>query len=331
MIRKAMIMSAGVGSRLDPLTQTIPKPLVPIANVPSMDLLLNHLKKYGIEKVIANTHYCAEQIYKRYTEDIHILDFEYIHEKELSGTAGGVKKCQFFFDEGEDFLVMSADGLTDLNIEAAIKSHKESGSIATMIIKTIPHCDVCKFGVVVTDHNRCICEFQEKPTIDAAKCNEVNTGIYIFNYEIFKYIPENTVYDFAKDVFPKLLAHNIAINTFKTEDYWSDIGSIEQYIASTNDIFNNEINIDEVQIIHKEEGKLIIGEDSKLTKNVKIIGNVVIGNNCNIKPETTIKDSIIWDNVTIGENLVISDCIIAYDSIIETSQVKKVIKANSRL
>ena len=121
MIKKAMVMAAGVGSRLEPLTLTTPKPLINVANIPVMDILLSNLKKYGINDVIANTHYLAEQIIERYSNKKTInINFSYIKEDDLSGTAGGLKKCQHFFDEGEDFLVTSADGLFNIDLNSVV-------------------------------------------------------------------------------------------------------------------------------------------------------------------------------------------------------------------
>ena len=202
---KAMIMSAGMGSRLEPLTLQVPKPLVTVANRPIMDILFESLLNIGIKDVICNTHYLADQIINRYKTNNIGLNFNYIKENDLSGTAGGLKKCQFFFDKGEDFLVLSADGLTNADILKGIDIHNKSGAIATIGIKQVRHEEVSNFGVVVTDKNGFITEFQEKPSVDEAKNNFINTGIYIFNYKIFDYIPENTFYDFAKNVFPKLL------------------------------------------------------------------------------------------------------------------------------
>lgn len=332
MVTKAMIMSAGVGSRLDPLTRNIPKPLVPIANIPSMDILLKHLKNNGIDEVIANTHYLASQIHDRYVNTSNLdIKFDHVYEKELSGTAGGVKKCQFFFEKGEDFLVMSADGVTNVNIREAINCHKKSKCIATMIIKAVPNCEVKKFGVVVTDSNGFIEEFQEKPDCKEAKSNLVNTGIYVFNYNIFDYIPKGKKYDFAKDVFPDLLSKNININTYTTDEYWCDIGSIEQYVKSVNDVFNNKLEINGTKIIKKENGNLIIGKNTDLANSVEIVGNCVIGNNCKIGSNSKIKYSIIWDNVEIADNIEVENCVIASNSKIFTPISNKIIEANSNI
>ena len=159
-----MVMAAGVGSRLEPLTQNVPKPLVPVLNKPVMDILLQKLKSYGIEKVIANTHYLAKQIEDRYSKNSPVdIDFSFIRETDLSGTAGGVKKCESFFEGEKDFLVVSADGLHDADLEKVMRSHKESGCIATMAISAVEHNEVSKYGVVVSSPEHRVIEFQEKP------------------------------------------------------------------------------------------------------------------------------------------------------------------------
>jgi mannose-1-phosphate guanylyltransferase/mannose-1-phosphate guanylyltransferase/phosphomannomutase len=167
-----MVMAAGVGSRLEPLTQETPKPLVPIINQPVMDILLQKLKNYGIEDVIANTHYLADKIQTRYTKNSPIdINFEYIHEESLSGTAGGVKKCEYFFQDVDDFLVVSADGLHDADLSKIIQSHYDSGCIATMAIVSIDKEEVSKYGVVVHSEKFTVNEFQEKPVDYHCTCS----------------------------------------------------------------------------------------------------------------------------------------------------------------
>ena len=268
---KAMIMAAGVGSRLEPLTKSVPKPLVPIANKPVMDILFEKLAQIGICDVICNTYYLANQIIDRYTNNNFGINFNYITEETLSGTAGGVKKCQFFFDEGTPFLVLSADGLTNADLEKGIEIHKKTGAIATIGIKPIAMEDVPKFGVVVTDNDGFITEFQEKPSIESAKSNFINTGIYIFDYKIFDYIPENTFYDFAKDVFPKLLNEH-AINTFEVNEYWSDIGSIGQYIQSTKDLFDGKCKFRHARAIETDSGQYICDQNTLVSSSTKFVG-----------------------------------------------------------
>lgn len=322
MVKKAMIMAAGVGSRLDPLTKTTPKPLIPIANQPVMDLLLKHISQFGVEEVVANTYCLADDIHKRYENyQPNGVKCTFIKEEELSGTAGGVKKCEFFFKEGETFIVMSGDGLTNVNLEEMIKAHKESESIVTMGLTEVSESEVVHFGVVVTDENNKVSEFQEKPTIEEAKSNCVNTGIYIFETEIFKYIPANTFYDFAKNVFPTLMANNIDINTHVIKEYWSDIGTLNQYRLSSTDVLEGRAYVEGTVITCTDNGMVLIGEDADIDENAELLGNNIIGNNCVIKSGAKLTDCIIWDNVVIEENVILDNCIIANDVKIESNAI----------
>lgn len=315
-----MVMAAGVGSRLNPLTNNIPKPLVPVLNRPVMDILLEKLSDYGIESVIANTHYLAEQIQHRYIKNSPInIKFDYIHETELSGTAGGVKKCEFFFAEDENFLVVSADGFHDADLDKIIRSHEESGCIATMAISEVDHAEVCHYGVVVPTKDYTVSEFQEKPKIEEAKSNYINTGIYVFNKRIFEFIPQNQKYDFAKDVFPKLLEANEKINIYRIQAYWSDIGTIEQYIQSNIDALNRKVIIKNPNIMRKFESVYTCDSSTVLDESVTLSGHVVIGKNCKIGKNVSLENVIIWDNVTIADNINLQNIVCGSNSIINHS------------
>jgi len=206
-----------------------------------------------------------------------------------------------------------------------VRKHKDSGAIASMALKKIPLCDVKNFGVVVLDENSKVTGFQEKPSINEAKSNLVNTGIYVFEPEIFDFIPPNTFYDFAKDVFPSIIANNQPLYGFEIDDYWSDIGTINQYKMSLFDILQNKINVSlsfnkNGRLWYKDtckignnmffDGNIAIGHKSIIHDNVKLHGNCVIGNNCIVENDVQIRNSIIWDNVIIEKGAIIDGCII---------------------
>lgn len=319
MLKKAMIMAAGVGSRLESLSDALPKPIVPLANVPAMDILLKHLFSFGIKDIIANTYYKADVIQNKYKNSEIGVNFNFIKETELSGTAGGVKKCQFFFDEGQDFIVMSGDGLSDVDIEKAYNSHVKSGSIATIVLKEVDYTQVSIYGIVVPDKQGYVASFQEKPKKEEAKSNLANTGIYIFNYKIFDYIPEKTFYDFAKNVFPSLLNDGQKINTFILDGYWSDIGSIYQYKQSNKDILNAKVKsfIPETKIT--KQGKYCCGKNVIIDDSVVVQGECVIGDNCKIGRNVKIINSVLWNNITVNDNIIIEDSIILNNMNVKTS------------
>ena len=327
-IKKAMVMAAGVGSRLGVLTKNTPKPLVPVINKPVMDILLEKLKYYGIESVIANTHYLGEQIQKRYIENSPVdIDFHFIYEDELSGTAGGLRKCKDFFEDEEDFLVVSADGLHDADLCRIISSHIESGCIATMAVIGVQHEEVSHYGVVVPSNDYTVSEFQEKPPLEEAKSNCINTGIYVFNRKIFDYIPEGVKYDFAKNVFPALLEAGEKINTYKIYSYWSDIGTVEQYIQSNFDALAKKVMIFNAQVKRNLDARYILGKDVKFDSSVKFFENCVIGDNCEIGSGAQLKNVILWDNVKIAPGVNLENVVAASGAVINSSLKNEIIES----
>lgn len=327
MIEKAMVMAAGVGSRLDPLTQCVPKPLVPILNRPVMDILLEKVQKCGIKRVIANTHYLAEKIEERYSHN-QTIDIEFVQEKELSGTAGGVKKCEYFFNDCENFLVVSADGFHDADLGKIIEVHEKSGCIATMAVMPIDIEEVSNYGVVVTNEDFTVKEFQEKPPVSEAKSNCINTGIYVFNKRIFDYIPSGQKYDFARDVFPSLLERNEKINTYKIYNYWSDIGTLSQYLQSNKDALMRKVMVSGVDIINKYNAKYVVGDNTILPENVKIYDACIIGNNCKIGENAELRNVILWDGVEISNGITLENVVVANNTIIEMSLKNEIVGAN---
>ena len=298
-----MIMAAGVGTRLNPLTLTVPKPMIPVANVPVLEFILKHLQSFGINDVIANTHYIADSIHNAYGGENHLgINFNYVYEPELSGTAGGVKKTEFFFDDNETFIVVSGDAITDVDIEKLYQKHKSSNALATMALKEVPMSEVEHFGVVVTDKDSRVIGFQEKPSIQEAKSNLVNTGIYMFEKEVFSHIPANTFYDFGKQVFPEMLRDNERLYAHVTDDYWNDIGTIKQYKLSSFDVLNKKL---------KYNSGRAIGENTIIEDGAVLSGTNIIGKNCIIKAGAQVNNSIIWDNVVIDGNAKLNDCIVA--------------------
>ncbi len=330
MLTKAMIMAAGVGSRLEPLSQIVPKPLVPIANTPAMDILIKHLKSNGIKDIISNTFYKADIIEQHYFKKYSNVNLQFIKEIELSGTAGGVKKCQFFFNKNESFIILSGDGLTDIDINKAYISHKNSGAVATIVTKDVKHNDVSKYGIIVPDKNGFVESFQEKPKIEDAKSNLANTGIYIFDYEIFDFIEQNKFYDFAKNVFPSLMEAGIKINTYTHYGYWSDIGSIEQYKQSNFDILDKKVSSYKPDFKETEFGKYIYGENANISSSAILEGRNIIGNNCHIGNKSIIKNSIIWDNVKIEDNIIIENSIILPNIKVEESVCNEILTESKR-
>ena len=303
---KAMIMAAGVGSRLRPLTATIPKPMVPIVNRPVMEYCVNLLKNHGIVDMIANTHYLPECITGYFADGQSLgVNLRYSYEKELLGTAGGVKNNKWFLDR--TFIIVSGDALTNINISEMLAFHKQKNALATLAVKAV--FDVTQYGVVVRDENDKIIAFQEKPKKEEALSKLVNTGIYIFEPEIFDYIPDG-FYDFGKELFPKLAAMNEAIYGYETRDYWCDVGNIDVYKTANWDVISGKYRLKNLEAAP-------LGVNVRLEDKGMDTGNtMIIGANCELGKGVVLKQAIILENTIVSDNVRVDNSIIGPNCII---------------
>ncbi|NLI92284.1 MAG: NDP-sugar synthase [Peptococcaceae bacterium] len=321
---KAMILAAGIGTRLRPLTDPIPKPMVPILNTPVMEYSVKLLKQHGINQIVANTHYNAHYIedYFGHGETFGV-QLDYSFEKELLGTAGGVKNNRQFLNE--TFFVLSGDALTDIDLTEMYKFHKENQSLATIALKSVK--DVSNYGVVVTDRTGRILAFQEKPNKQEALSNVVNTGIYLFEPEIFDFIPDG-FYDFGRELFPKLLEIGARFFGYVTRDYWCDIGALDVYRKAHRDALNRPSlkKLANKDGIFTLKNNCLAGMNSTIDLSCKLGQNVFIGKNCNIGAGVTLNNCIIWDNCSLLENSVIENAIIGMNCFIGANSM---IKGNS--
>ncbi len=318
---KAMIMAAGIGTRLRPLTDPIPKPMVPILNTPVMEYAVKLLRMHGIKEIITNTHYQPKYItdYFGQGQDFGV-ELQYSYEEELLGTAGGVKNNRDFLDQ--TFFVLSGDALTDINLTEMYQFHKENRSLATIALKAVKI--VSDYGVVVTDPSGKIKAFQEKPKPAEALSQVANTGIYLFEPEIFDFIPDG-FYDFGRELFPKLLEMQVPFYGFETSDYWCDIGAINVYQKAHRDtlgrpLLKNMVSKDSIFNISKY---CLAGINSTIDLSAKISNNVFIGKNCNIGQRASLKNCIIWDNCTLLENVIIENAIIGMNCFIGANSIIK--------
>ncbi|QGU00853.1 Mannose-1-phosphate guanylyltransferase / Phosphomannomutase [Candidatus Syntrophocurvum alkaliphilum] len=305
---KAMIMAAGVGSRLMPMTIDIPKPMVPMGNKPLMENIVNLLKHHEFKDIIANLHYQSSVITNYFDNGSKFgVSIQYSKEDELMGTAGGVKKCDWFLDE--TFVVVSGDALTDINLTDLVNAHKRKGALATIALKEVE--DVEHFGIVITDEEGKIDKFQEKPRKQEALSKTANTGIYIFEPEIFKYIPNKQFYDFGKQVFPHLVKIKAPFYGIAIDEYWCDVGNIDTYRQAHNDILENRVKVQTSgKVLEKDISKVLIDDSVEMGKNINFRGNVVIGENCKIGDNSSINNSVIWANTVVGEKSVLNNCVI---------------------
>ncbi|MEA5463173.1 NDP-sugar synthase [Leptothoe sp. PORK10 BA2] len=333
---KAMILAAGKGTRVRPITYTIPKPMIPILQKPVMEFLLELLKQHGFNQVVANVSHLANEIegYFRdgqrfgvelaYSFEGRITDGELVGD--ALGSAGGMRKIQDFSPFFDDtFVVLCGDALIDLDLTEAVRQHKEKGSIATIVMKSVPLMQVPSYGVVVTDDTGRIQSFQEKPTVEEALSTDINTGIYIFEPEIFNYIPSGQEFDIGGDLFPKLVEAKEAFYGIRMDFEWVDIGKVPDYWQAIQDVLTGQVkgvsipgqevkpgvfvglnvqaNWDKIDI----QGPVYIGGMAKIEDDTTIIGPSMIGPNCCICSGAVVDKSVIFEYSRIGPGVRLID------------------------
>jgi mannose-1-phosphate guanylyltransferase len=302
---RAMVLAAGLGTRLRPITYELPKPMVPVLNRPVMEHILRLLARHDFTETIANLHWFPEVIRGYFGDGSNFgVGLTYSKEEQLLGTSGGVRNVAEFL--GEDFLIISGDALTDIDLTAMREFHNSHNGIATLATKRVA--DTSQFGVAITGSDGRIQGFQEKPDPSEALSDLANCGIYMFRSEIFDFFPEpgtskaagpsdpSGFADWAMDVFPRLLAGDVPFYSHEIDAYWNDIGNLEELRESTLDALSGAVEV-------KREGKILEGYRSGevVGDEGPLIGPVLLAEGCEIGDDVRIDGpSVIGEGVTIG-------------------------------
>lgn len=308
---KALFLAGGMGTRLQPLTDKLPKPMVPIMNKPLLERTMLNLKKCGISEVIISTCYQSDYI-KDYFGDGSAFDLkiDYIVEDQPMGTGGAIKKAEEYFDE--TFIVFNADVVSDIDLRKMINFHQSKQALATIAVTEVE--DPSMYGVIEYDANGYAISFKEKPKPGESLSNSINVGTYIFEPAIFKEIAGNRALSVEREVFPDLLKGDKKIGIYQSESYWMDIGSIQKYMQVHIDIMNGKCKLVECNF---NSDKISFGKNVNIHPTSKIIGPTYIGDNVTIGEKVIIKNSVIGNNVKISANSRIVRSILWENDIIE--------------
>jgi len=330
---KACIMCGGTGTRLRPLTFKRPKPMIPISNKPSVLHLVEHLSKEGFNDIVITLGYRGEDIEEDLGDgSMYGVHIDYVYEKEKLGTAGSVKNAQKLIGN-EPFIVVGGDHVMTLNLREMFRFHQNNNADVTIGLLSID--DPREFGIADIDINNRILRFFEKPKAGEIFSNLASTGIYVCNPSIFDKIPAGQKFDFAKDLFPRMLRDNERINGILVRGKWTDVGSAGAYRDAQKWKLDdmNETNLEsnftsdgKIQgplrvgasvAIGKQSslvGPLVIGENTKIGDRVLIGPYSVIGSNCVIEDDVKVLSSYIFDGSRIGKNSTLSGAIVDSDS-----------------
>ena len=282
---KAMVMAAGLGTRLRPLTDFLPKPMMPIANRPVLHHLLNLLHRHDIREVGINVHAFREMI-QSYFGDGSSLDMSirWSYEPELLGTAGGTRKLKDLWGD-EAILVTSGDGLHDIDVTALLGHHRRTGALATLTVK--PVSDPSSYGVVIVDRDTRIRGFQEKPRRGEERSDLANCGVYVIEPELLERIPPDTVVDFGEDIWPSLVPAGESIYAYTTMAYWNDVGDLDEL---RNTILDAVLGHVRVEIPGEEFAPGVWAEDGcRIDATARLDGPVVLGRNVVVEADAQIR------------------------------------------
>lgn len=330
---KAVIIAGGLGTRLRPLTDNTPKPIVPVANRPFVVHQIEHLVKHGVDEVILNLCYLSQEIKKTLKDGkAWGIKIHYSIEEHPLGTAGAVKNAEkFFAGDREPIVIFNGDVLTDINISKVVNYHREKKARVTLTLKEVE--DPTSFGLVLTEKSGKVTKFIEKPSWAMVTAKTINAGIYVVDPKIFETVPKDTAYSFERELYPKLLAKGDPIYGYLSDAYWIDIGNPEKYKEAHQAILRNEVavkilgtRIDGRFWLGKEThpdpsvrflGPSIIGEKVKIGKGTEIKDYVVVGDKVTIGENCSLERAVVWSGTKIGKHVSLSNCIIGYDCQIE--------------
>jgi mannose-1-phosphate guanylyltransferase/mannose-1-phosphate guanylyltransferase/phosphomannomutase len=320
---KAMVLAAGLGTRLRPVTHAIPKPMVPVLNRPVMEHSVRLLARHGFEQAIANVFWFPETIEGHFGDGSQLgLELSYSHEERLLGTAGGVRNAAEFL--GDSFLVVAGDALTDIDFTAMREFHESHDGLVTLATKRVADTD--QFGVVIAGEDGRVQGFQEKPDPAEALSDLANTCIYMFRSEVFEHFPDPGTSraagpedppefaDWAMDVFPALLENDIPFYSHEIDAYWNDIGNLEELRQGNVDALRGEVSVEPGAPQVGEgvwsgsplegaevDAPALVGEGVELGEGARIAGPAVIGSGCEIGERAYVgRGAVLLDGAVVA-------------------------------
>jgi len=329
---KAVVMAGGFGTRIQPLTNSRPKPMLPIINKPMMEHTMMTLKDLGITEFIVLLYFKPEIIKDYFGDGSDFgINISYVVPDDDYGTAGAVKLAQDLIGN-ENFIIISGDLVTDFDFKKIFDYHKEKNAKLSITLTSVEN--PLEFGVVIANADGKIEKFLEKPSWGEVFSDTINTGIYIIEPEILEYIPKNENYDFGKDLFPRLMREGVELIAGNAQGYWRDVGNPESYRDVYEDILNGRVNLKisgektvfpngvlysevpyeldkSIEII----GTVVLGKNVELANGVKLT-NVVLGDNVSIGKNSKIRNTVMWSDVSVGKNAMLDACVICNNNTI---------------
>ena len=322
---KAVVMAGGFGTRLRPLTAHLPKPLVPVGNVPIMEHIVRLLKRHGFTDLAVLLYFLPDTITGHFGDgSAWGVNMTYVTPTADLGTAGAVKFA--VGESDEPILVVSADVLTDFNLAEAVTFHRSKDAEATMVLTRVEQ--PLAYGIVITDEEGRVLRFLEKPAWGEVFSDTINTGIYLLEPSVFRAIPAGRPYDFGKELFPALLASGRSLWGHVAKGYWRDVGDLAEYRTAHLDLLQGRVGVDipgerhsgnghtvwldagaRVDYSSRLAGSVVVGRGALIAPGARV-ANSVIGPDSIVQAGADVEGSVIWDGVEIGPGAVVKEAVI---------------------
>jgi mannose-1-phosphate guanylyltransferase/phosphomannomutase len=324
---KAVIMAGGEGTRLRPLTSNSPKPMLPLANKPMMEHIVDLLKRHGFDDIVVTVAFMANHIRTYFGDGSEFgVRMVYATEDQPLGTAGSVRNAMAELDDR--FLVISGDVLTDIDLGRLVEFHEKQKALATIGLAAVEN--PLEFGIVITRPDGSVDRFLEKPTWGEVFSDTINTGIFVLEPEIFEAIPEGRAVDFSSEVFPTLLADGRPLFGAVTEGYWEDVGTLEAYLRAHKDVLDGKVEVEVPGFQLNEEvwlgegaevdpgaevpGCAIIGPSCRIDAGARIGPYTVLGSNVRVRRDADLERAVVHDNTYLGEGVRLRGAVVGRSS-----------------
>ena len=303
---KGIVLAGGEGRRLKPLTQSRPKPLLPVAGRPCVDFVLRSLINSGVRELILTTGYMSDALIKSIGDGLgYDASILFTFEGTPAGTAGSVKRVANFIDD--TFVVAMGDVLVDLDVRPLIEFHRRRKAIATIALTEVE--DPTEYGIVGLAKDGRIQKFKEKPTREEAFSNLVNAGIYVLEPKVLDLIPDGTPFDFSKDVFPAILAKGLPLYGMRIEGVWIDIGRPKDLIRASLEVLRREGR--EQRLLGVEPfGPAIVGKGLTLEPGVRLSGPLYLGADVKVGKGAVLEGACLYDGVTIDAGATVRESVV---------------------
>lgn len=310
---QAIILAGGMGTRLRPLTYTLPKPMLPIAGRPALVHIVESLAEAQCDEVIITTNYLAELIEDNLSRLNLPIPVRCVKEDKPLGTAGCIKNL--IDDLDDEFIVVQGDAVADIDYRAFLRSHRERQADVSLAVMRVG--DTREFGICETDEWGRILRFQEKPRPEEAFSNLANAGFYILSKNMFEQVPAGIPFDFGRQLFPALMEQGCQFYAWELSGFWIDIGRINNYLKGNMYMIEGRSSVAPDVVIPEGTTLIapyIIGPGAKIGAKCTLGPGVVVGAHCSIGDDVHVTNSVLFDNVALGSKSRLTECVIGAGS-----------------